>query len=171
MSTRAKVNARDLSTAYHEAGHAVIAWWLGVHLEAATIEPNEAEGYQGAVVAKFMTAISHKIEYDITPGLQRRVENYAVHTLAGVGAQRKFNPRSVRSYHSRADDQAVVNLLSYLCDPSSKVWKPYVAFMVARARAAVENPINWRAIEVLAKELIRRRTMKGKEPAKIHKQQ
>jgi hypothetical protein len=39
----------------------------------------------------------------------------------------------------------------------------YYAMLDERARAAIENPTNWRAIELLAKELMRRRTIKGKE--------
>jgi hypothetical protein len=96
-------------------------------------------------------------------GVQRRLENYAVMSLAGEAAQRRFNPRSIRSHHSSADYRLVIDALSYLCEPSSEVMEYYFALMQAQARAVVGNPINWCAIELLAKELMRRRTIKGKE--------
>jgi hypothetical protein len=83
--------------------------------------------------------------------------------LAGEAAQRRFNPRSVRKHHGHSDRQNVIDLLSYLCEPSSKVMTHYSAMLDARARAAVQNPLNWRAIKTLADELMQRRTIKGRE--------
>lgn len=151
---------RDLSTAYHEAGHAIIAFKHGTYLRAVTIEPSG--DFHGLVSGNFVARIVKLDIGNIPPRVQRRIENYAVQALAGAAAQRKYNRRSVRTHHGQTDRSNVIDLLSYLCEPSSAVMTHYYALMDARAHEAVRNPSNWRAIEILTKELMRRRTIKGK---------
>jgi hypothetical protein len=58
----------EAATAYHEAGHAIIAWRRGLFIKGATIEQNKIEDYLGRVVGNFAAGISHEIEYsDISP--------------------------------------------------------------------------------------------------------
>jgi hypothetical protein len=150
---------RDLSTAYHEAGHAIIAWRFGMHLRRVTIEPSEDS--HGLVSGNFLARVAKLDLGDIPPRVQRRIENYAVSMLAGTASQRRYRPRSLRSHHGHSDRHNVIELLSYLCEPSSNVMTCYYRLMNAQAHATVQNPVNWRAIQILAKELIRQRTMKG----------
>jgi hypothetical protein len=99
---------QDSVTAYHEAGHAVIAWQYGIYLGRATIEPNE--DYQGVVVGNLTAGIVKLDLGAIPPRVQRRIENYAILSLAGEAAQRRFNPRSVRKHHGHSDRQNVITL-------------------------------------------------------------
>jgi hypothetical protein len=111
--------ARDLSTAYHEAGHAIIAWQFGIHLHHVTIEPDKDS--HGKLIGNLVAGIVKLDVGLIPPRVQRRVENYAVQALAGLAAQRRYNPRSLRSHHGYSDRGNVIDLLSYLCEPSSDV--------------------------------------------------
>ena len=75
--------------------------------------------------------------------------------------QRNFNPQSVRIYHSNSDHKAVCAILERLVEPSSDVFPAYYRLMKLRAEALVQNDVNWSAIEILARELLQRRTLKG----------
>jgi hypothetical protein len=153
-------NARDLSTAYHEAGHAIAAYRFGMRLREITIEPEQ--GSQGSITGEFTAGITRDIEGEVTAETRLHCEQYAIHALAGTEAQRKFNARSLRSHHGHSDYHNAVDVLSRLCSSPEHEQKYYDAIQ-ERTRAFVHDPVNWRAIDALAKELMRKRTIKGKE--------
>jgi hypothetical protein len=82
------------TTAYHEAGHAVAAFFLGLRIGRAgiTIVPNKKEGAAGT--AHIPPDLKDNPEYLTLPRTYLRIENFAVMCLAGDRAQRKFAPRS-----------------------------------------------------------------------------
>jgi hypothetical protein len=102
------------ATAYHEAGHAVaaIAYGKGIRRQGAPIVP-DAEGALGSV-----WMLKH-IPGDPSAGtlngrMRLRIEEDVIVKLAGGAAHRKFRPSSVRSYHSRTDNESAIDLLSYV---------------------------------------------------------
>jgi len=149
------------ATAYHEAGHVIAAWQFRRHISLVTIKPDEDS--VGSTFANLVKGIANLDCGDVSPAVQRRVENYAIIHLAGPAAQRKYNARSVRLHHRESDRTKVCTILSYLCEPTQEVLRAYYHLMDLRARAVVQNPINWQAIGILAQELLRRRTIAGKD--------
>ncbi len=92
------------ATAYHEAGHAVIANSLHVPLKSVTIKPGD--GYSGMLHhAPVLTRrdIRKINEYSETPHQRDRMEKLAMICLAGPMAQRRYAPRSWRRWHGEAD--------------------------------------------------------------------
>jgi hypothetical protein len=154
------VTARLKATAYHEAGHAIAAWRLETRVSSVTVEPNEDN-----LGATLHSNPLYGMDIDCgddSPRAQRRAENYMVISLAGPAAQREHNPRSVRVYHGRSDREAVCEVLSQLCVVGSDLFHAYYRLMDLRARVLVQHFVNWRAIEILAQELLQRRTLSGK---------
>jgi hypothetical protein len=151
------------ATAYHEAGHAIAAWKLESRVFRVTLEPDE-----DSLGKTFHSNPLTRVDFDdiefgpIAPRCQRRAENVMIISLAGPAAQHKYNPRSVRLYHGGSDRENVYEILSHLCEITSDIFPTYYHLMDLQARALVRNPVNWRAIEILAQELLQRRTIPGK---------
>src|SRR5437867_3805113 len=73
------------ATAYHEAGHAVAAYFLGVRLKSVTIEP----GDDSAVRTHHQDLIDKRIEYEeITDRTRLNIERTVMICLAGQEAQK-----------------------------------------------------------------------------------
>jgi hypothetical protein len=71
------------STAYHEAGHAVVGWRLGIGLrkKGVTIVPDEAMGYLGCCAPRRI--IARDIEWNDSGRNRMRVEKKVQCLLAG----------------------------------------------------------------------------------------
>src|SRR4051794_16416580 len=76
--------------------------------------------------------------------------------LAGPAAQRRFNPRSVRSYHARNDHEQVVTW-ALAVGGSNEVINARVKLWNAQARELIEG--RWPLVEKVAAALIERRTL------------
>ena len=84
-----KRSERDVrATAYHEAGHAVVAWHEGIRIRSASIMPTEATA--GHVVLK---PLLEGVQLDATrEGAHRaRAERHARVSLAGEIAQQRYD--------------------------------------------------------------------------------
>lgn len=155
---RPKNKTRLEPIAYHEAGHAIAAWILEHRVDRVTIEPTV--DYLGQAVHPHPL---RGMEYfDYSPKTQRRAENTVKICLAGVAAQRKYNPRSVRRSSGSRDYEEACGVLFRLCDSDEEEMRAYFRLLQIQTRNLVENPVNWKAIDILARELLKRRTMSRK---------
>jgi hypothetical protein len=148
------------ATAYHEAGHAIISGISGIRVSRVTAEPDE-----DSLGATHRSDPLRRIAIDgddDSPRAQRRAENCMIVSLAGTVAQRKYNPRSVRRYQHASDWESVCDILTHSCSGDKKIMRTYYELMELRAKALVQNLVNWRAIGILAEELLQRRTLAGK---------
>ena len=87
---KAESESEDLwSTAYHEAGHAVVNWRLGIGLrkKGVTIVPDEAGGSLGSCAPRRI--IGRDIEWNDSDRNCMRVEKKVQCLLAGEIAQRR----------------------------------------------------------------------------------
>jgi ATP-dependent Zn protease len=89
MMNRAMRQSARLSTALHEAGHAVIARSLGLKVHSATIVP--APGIDGKVEHANPLRGIH-LDYDGSDRARRRAEIAIIVCLAGPAAQRRHKP-------------------------------------------------------------------------------
>jgi hypothetical protein len=106
---------RDEATAYHEAGHAVVAYFERVPLrqKGASIIPNREDGTAGRVFAWETFGERYRPDTKNTDAARIRCERAAMVFLAGIVAQRKFNSRSVRFHHGELDFHNAVNMMGY----------------------------------------------------------
>ena len=149
------------STAYHEAGHAVVQAYFRLKIDRVSIISNaDSLGHM-----KGRIGTDSSIEYEDSGRVQLAVERDAIVFLAGMAAQKEFMPRSVRNHHGRSDYRNAISLLVKLA--SSEELKLYLKLLEIRARRLVRRPILRVQIEAVAKELLRRKEMNGEQVKKV----
>lgn len=99
-------------------------------------------------------------DLEVTPEAERAIKNYAIMSLAGYAAQKRYNPKSARGYHWQKDRENAADWLGYLVK-SMKELEAYLKLCLVSAETYVE--CDWPMIEALAKELLARKTLSGSE--------
>jgi hypothetical protein len=146
--------ARFKATAYHEAGHAFVAWYLGVKIESATIVAGDA--YAGRIHHE--KTIRRKNPDSDRTAVQ--MEKHIRVCLAGPIAQRIYDPRSCRTLHCHSDNQSAANIALNLYG-SSKVATEFLKYLSVSADELLHQ--SWHMVKALANEFMSKRTMTGEE--------
>jgi hypothetical protein len=147
------------TTAYHEAGHAVFAWYKGIKIKRVTIIP-DADSAGHVHHAKVIKGRSP--ELDNSARNRVRMENQIMISLAGLIAQRIWNPRTCRTYQCRSDHQTAVDVAMTYCG-SGKQATAFLRYLHVCVDEFLRSPGIWRRVQGLAVELLRRNTMTGEE--------
>jgi len=181
------------SVAYHEAGHAVVANYLGFPFKYVTIEPDADEGSEGclahdesALKAALRRSVYRDRDIEIPDDVLSwaREELWADHgemeeivrgvfidksikvSLAGAIAQRHFVPDEYDTHHDAADRQQAANFL--LSDPPSEKW---VELKWELLEIETESFIKTRwarcQIEAVTEALLERKTLTSDEVRKV----
>ena len=153
-----------MATAYHEAGHAVASWRLGVSLRRRGVTIIPAGDALGS--ASHHQVVGRDIEWDGSDGNRLKVERYVQICLAGRIAQKKYDPRSVRRYHSRRDDQQAVDMLFRMTCSTREV-EVWLKLLEIRTEGLFSNPDVWCAVQRLAEALIQRGKLSGRDATEV----
>jgi hypothetical protein len=81
--------------------------------------------------------------------------------LAGLEAQRRFNPRSVRRHHGAHDWERATDLVSHFVS-STEETEAYLRLLQLRVRTQLKVPAIWRTVEVVARALLSEPTLSGR---------
>lgn len=148
-------------TAYHEAGHAVIAHRLGFKVTLLTIVPNEAENTEGSVTIDWFHDFTTAQRSMVSRALRRDYRDYVVQLLAGELAEaRATNGRY--NTDSGAGDYADGYVIARIV---SKNPERYLADCRRDARKLVRQ--HWGAITAVAAALLEKRTVQRCEFLKL----
>lgn len=158
-------NSTLLTTAYHEAGHAYAAWLfrIGFRRQALSVVPKE--DYAGMFSHNGLGLGRHP-EFDGSDRARIRLERHVVMGLAGIEAQRKFRPSSVRSYHAASDYRKAHKVVSTLVADGEEL-HAYLKLLQIRARKLVTASAAWPIISALAVALAERGTLSHREAMEI----
>jgi ATP-dependent Zn protease len=115
MNPRQRRSRRLDSTAHHEAGHAIAAWYTGLKFRYVTFEP--AKDSLGHMLHGKTPAWFHP-DVDLSDRVRHRNECHIVVSLAGHIAESKFLGKHPR-YGMESDDYHAIDMADYL-DGSSK---------------------------------------------------
>lgn len=146
----------ELSTAYHEAGHAVISYYLCVPFEYATIVPSVADGSLGHV--EWPHPPKWAFDESSSRSLEQREfwENHVMIGFAGRLAQGKFLGRKVR-YGYKRDYQNIADAALRFGGPSPEVHVHWCRWLHEKTKNMVER--RWVEIERLAQTLGKQKTV------------
>jgi hypothetical protein len=154
---RKRSDAALRATAYHEAGHAVVALFLHHRLREVTIVPDPTEGSLGM-------CRSNPVRMPHDPGggtIPQRVitwrEESAMVCLAGREAQRQHAGRMPRVGHG-PDYTIALKLLADITSDEVEL-RLWWRLLEHRTRKLVR--FRWTQIEKLARALLERRTLPG----------
>ena len=157
-STRRLTPAQRAATAYHEAGHAVVAYYLGQKIgrKGVTIVPDA--NFDGQVSLPVSSRGRPDIER--TGRMRLLAKKHAVVSLSGIEAQRRYRPSSVRNYHASQDYRNAADIIEYFCESSEEL-DPYLRLLHIRAKALIQSPAIWGSVERVAAALLERNRLTG----------
>ena len=145
-------------TAFHEAGHAVVAHVLGRGIVRITI--NAGEDFYGQVLnTRFSDSFRPDVE---TSGHTRSfIEREVKICFAGNAAESARLGREVRG-GAHHDFASAVDLLSHLTGSNEEI-EAYANWLWVCTKNKIKTPLNWSLITALAQELLKKREMSGRE--------
>ena len=160
-------NRKIESTAYHEAGHAVVGWDLHTQLTGVTIVASgDALGIcQFHKRGNFHLDRSNYMVEDSDWRTFRRVVNVATRFLAGMEAEREFTGRY--NYRGASSDY---EWASEICHYFSRDdYGPEADAMIKWLRLRAKNivQVRWAGVEALARQLLEAKTLKGREAEEV----
>lgn len=152
-------------TAYHEAGHGLLAFLNKVRIVKISIVPNELAGSLGYLISsnKLIDAGA------MTTTNKDRLEHFIMITLAGCAAEKIFDS-SCDISGSAVDFQIADQLLKDLTHgPKEK--ELLKELLVARTTRLLKQKENWAMVDALAIHLLNNEpTVKGRKVLEIFKQ-
>jgi ATP-dependent Zn protease len=159
---------RDEAIAYHEAGHAVVAHALGQAVPLVSFVPDEEDDSLGRCHQNLMGEW-FRPDSDTSGRTRNTIEKRVIILFAGFHAEARFTGR--RNYKVASWDRgAAADILSYLTQDREEELRAYLAWLDVRSKDMVNSPMNWRAIEYVARELLARRQLNGKDIRRLCQQ-
>jgi hypothetical protein len=141
------------ATAYHEAGHAVIAYVLGYRPQCVTIVPTaDTAGH----IIHTNPLHGFQLNPDTSDEARLRIESLITICFAGPIAQKRYNPRSWRRAHGEWDYEKIAELGLRVCGSAEQAsafirWREIVACDMVRA--------HWPHIQLVAGRLLERENL------------
>ena len=145
--------------AHHEAGHAMIAYRLGIPVQEVSIQPTESSA--GRVW--YQQSLAEIIRSGSTSDERRiQMERCAMVCLAGREAQMRFDFEGLQEDDYQVDLDLVIDALNNFSSCEEEVLI-YEKLLVIRTRWLFDQPMAWEMVTDLAKALLKNETMSGDE--------
>ena len=158
-----KQSKKLMSVAYHEAGHAVAAFFLKIPLASVTIVPKE--GVLGLAQFKMPGWVKTKLDEGVANDakLDAWIKNHIVATLAGMNAEKLFTGRA---NHGGAmhDNETVADLAMVVCSSSAEI-DAYLKWLGIKTQQFTKTPFFRAGVEAVAQELMQCNTLTSREVA------
>jgi hypothetical protein len=138
-------------TAYHEAGHAVMAYFLGVRLKKVSVIPDK--DYLGIVLHEKVVR-GRSPEIDTSLRNFDRMEKLARIALAGSIAQKIHAPRSRDGASS--DRQTVANV-AFMLNGSSEAASAWIKWLEISVTDAIKA--RWTFVDAVAGDLVKEKEL------------
>jgi ATP-dependent Zn protease len=148
------------TTAYHEAGHAVLAWKIALGKpKIVSIEADDSSG---------LTSIEYYVEADSdslsSSEFRKQVEGRCIGLLAGVEAEVKFTGELVHPDNNKSDRDSILRKLELICSSTNEI-QNCINFLEESTANLVDE--YWPIVTALAEALLERKTIEGKELIEI----
>lgn len=142
-----------MATAYHEAGHAVMALLLGRPIEKVTISPASLQTGGNRLGAC-------KIQKGRTKASQDPLEDEVLILLSGMVAEGHYTHR----YCQAGASQDLMNVRRLLATraPKERQLERLAKRMLNKTEHLLDDEVNRKAIVMIAKELVAKETISGR---------
>ena len=148
------------ATAYHEAGHAVMAHTLGVRMHGASIiADGDVLGHVRFKKPRWL--IFEELSGEATPRAQNWIERNIQVAYAGQLTEKMYMGRSNQG-GARADDEGMADLALCACGSAEEA-RAFLQWLELRAAAPLGTPRFKVAVEAVARELLARKKLTGRE--------
>lgn len=115
-----RIKESEELVAYHEAGHALVAYALGVKFDYVTIEPDYDEGCSGRMISSLDDSYLQSMSLeDLRVEDVRGIEDDITVFFAGVIAQSMAG--GIAEHHGEHDIACTRQLASFVCETDSQV--------------------------------------------------
>jgi hypothetical protein len=162
VAKKGRSEKRLEATAYHEAGHAIAAWWLQLPFKRVTITPNADAGSLGHLLHD---RAPKWFNPEIKAGDRQRLraERHIITGFAGQIAEGKYRGRRPR-YGMDSDNSQAVNMATYFCI-STDTTEALLHFCFLSSRDLIAKW--WWAVEAVALALLDRTTLSCEEVKEV----
>ena len=151
--------------AYHEAGHAVMAYLIGRRIDYVTIVPNDDS------LGHAKTSGIGKKSYEIEAA---DYWNYAIRKRVDGDVMLRYAGRIAEAYHSGkssevgsySDDQTAAHFAINVTGSGEEL-DAYLNWLFIRTEKLICFETNWPLVEAVAKELLSVKKMSGRRARKI----
>ena len=145
--------------AYHEAGHAVVAFFTGLRIRRATIR---GTGEAAACVETVLSMRRDRPDVAVTDLVAAKIEREVMVCVAGRLAQQLYAKRTVRSWQSQHDYEIAIGLLMR-SNGDAEVVGAHLRYLEAKVRAALATTRHRVAMEAVAAAVDEYEEMTGGE--------
>jgi hypothetical protein len=155
--------AIEESTAYHEAGHLVAAYFLGIPLAkiAVTIVPDESAGNLGSFMHRLLFRAG-ELEFGDSDRTKLKAERLAQVCLAGTVVQQRYRPSSVPHWQSTGDYRQAQELITLISGSQAQA-QAYLNLILVRTQEMFNDPYRWRCVDAVAGGLLEKKTLSREE--------
>ena len=155
------------ATAYHEAGHAVVALLLGMRLRSVTILFDEEHHNKGLCSCEPEKGLDRVDEWPL-PRREAWANRRITFVIAGPIAEKRFTNRTNRAGSSADFDEAV--RIAEKVSLSDREAERQIDWLWERANNLLAVKETWKAVEEVAAALLAQQTLTGRAVKKIVRQ-
>jgi hypothetical protein len=162
--SRARRGGRERErTAYHEAGHAVMAHELGMKVTSVSIvKDDDTLGRMARRWERWM----HEIDYNVTPYREAKVQRHIMVCYAGAAATKiQFNYGAWRG--TGADTTTAVDLACCMTGKTEET-EALLRWLWIRTCDQLARPLLWAEVEATAAALLAHHELTGQEFRDLH---
>lgn len=146
--------AKGETTAYHEAGHAVLFVHFKRPFRSVTIV---SEGDSLGHVAGLRFGKRFRPDLEVSPQVGATLDRILLILMAGNSAERRLTGRR-NNRKAGGDFEMAVGLGGHVY-PEPEVLGSYLDFVIARSDSLIGSPVIWAQVEAVAAELLLHRSL------------
>ena len=152
--------AQEVAAAFHEAGHAFLAWDLKIPFSRKGVTIPQDEGQSSFRQQRAFEDVHQAI--DVSDNGRLRMERAVQVCLAGIEAQQRYRPSSIEDWHGTEDYHQAVSLIGDFA-PHPRELAPYIELLRIRVQIRLEAQYGWKCVEALAAAFFEKKALSREE--------
>jgi hypothetical protein len=173
LTAKPKKHDRRTLVAYHEAGHAVVAYDQGVRVHGISIVPDEGRMGHIAIDTLLLNRLAPTFRFNKGARNRFTMERHVMVLQGGHAAVHHLDPSKTipaKTVNGEGSDQNIaMNLIKAFAAGDLEAEK-YYQWLDARTEGIMANPMRWFQVRILAKALLEQEQMGARKIRMIIKE-